>query len=200
MPEGCAGGSCFAAALICLLAFVPPLSSLAGRYESGELLRFGLWAIVVPPLVVLGTRWPNAASLAGARVRHPELVRVTGFLLRGLVGRGVVVHAARGQDDGDRSLARAGGSADPDCGRGRILAGVGGVPTPRAETRCVPTGCARGLDDVVHLDRGVPGRHVPVGVVPQLQPCGRSRSQPSGRSAGGGRGAVVHRLRWSLCR
>jgi cytochrome c oxidase assembly factor CtaG len=79
--RGLRRGFLVAAALICLLAFVPPLSSLAGRYEYGELLRFGLWAIVVPPLVVLGTRWPNGAPLAGARVRHPELGRVTGFLL-----------------------------------------------------------------------------------------------------------------------
>jgi len=67
--------------LICILTFVPPLSSWAGRYEWGELLRYGLWAIAVPPLVALGTRWPGAASLAHARVRHPELGRAAGFLV-----------------------------------------------------------------------------------------------------------------------
>jgi len=71
----------FVAALLCVLTFVPPLSGWAGRYECGELLRYGLWAIAVPPLVALGTRWPNASSLAGARVRHPELGRAAGFLL-----------------------------------------------------------------------------------------------------------------------
>jgi cytochrome c oxidase assembly factor CtaG len=70
-----------AAALIGVLTFVPPLSSWAGRYESGEVLRFGLWAIAVPPLVALGTHWPSAASWAGARARHPGLGRVAGFLL-----------------------------------------------------------------------------------------------------------------------
>jgi cytochrome c oxidase assembly factor CtaG len=57
------------------------LSSLARRYEAGDVLRYGLWAIVVPPLVAMGMRWPNAASLAGARVRHPELGRVAAFLV-----------------------------------------------------------------------------------------------------------------------
>jgi len=74
-------GCLFAGALIFLLGFVPPLSSFAGRYETGELLRFALWALVVPPLVVLGMRWPRAAALAGTRVRHPDVVRVAGFLL-----------------------------------------------------------------------------------------------------------------------
>jgi cytochrome c oxidase assembly factor CtaG len=74
-------GLLLGAALVCVLAFVPPLSSWAGRYESGAVLRYGLWAIIVPSLAVLGTRWPSAASLAGARVRHPEPVRVAAFLV-----------------------------------------------------------------------------------------------------------------------
>jgi cytochrome c oxidase assembly factor CtaG len=70
-----------AAGLLCVLTFVPPLSSWAGRYEFGEILRYGVWAIALPPLVALGTRWPNAVSLAGTRLRHPELGRAAGFLL-----------------------------------------------------------------------------------------------------------------------
>jgi hypothetical protein len=74
-------GLLLAAGLLCVLTFVPPLSSWAGRYEFGEILRYGVWAIALPPLVALGTRWPNAASLAGTRLRHPELGRAAGFLL-----------------------------------------------------------------------------------------------------------------------
>ena len=74
-------GLLLSAGLLCVLTFVPPLSSWAGRYEFGEILRYGLWAVAVPPLVALGVRWPNAASLAGARARHPELGRAAGFVL-----------------------------------------------------------------------------------------------------------------------
>jgi cytochrome c oxidase assembly factor CtaG len=69
------------AALVCLLTFLPPLSSLARHYEAGDVVRYGLWAIAVPPLVALGMRWPQAETLAQARVRHPELGRVVAFLL-----------------------------------------------------------------------------------------------------------------------
>jgi hypothetical protein len=69
------------AVLVCALTFLPPLSTLARRYEAGEVLRYGLWAIVVPPLLALGMRWPNAESIAQARVRHPGLGRVAAFLL-----------------------------------------------------------------------------------------------------------------------
>ncbi len=73
-----------AAALLCLLTFLPPLSHLATRYELGLVLRYGLWAIAVPSLVALGAPWPDGAvtsSLVQARGRHPELVRVVGFLV-----------------------------------------------------------------------------------------------------------------------
>ena len=72
-----------AAALLCVLTFLPPLSHLATRYELGVVLRYGLWATVVPALVALGAPWPDWAvtsSLARARSRHPELVRAVGFL------------------------------------------------------------------------------------------------------------------------
>jgi cytochrome c oxidase assembly factor CtaG len=81
LAPGLRRGLLFGAAVIFLLTLLPPLSSLARRYEFGEVLRYGLWAVALPPLVALGRRWPNAATLAGARVRHPELVRVAGFLL-----------------------------------------------------------------------------------------------------------------------
>jgi cytochrome c oxidase assembly factor CtaG len=74
-------GLLIVSALVCLLTFVPPLSSLARHYEAGAVARYALWAIAVPPLVALGMRWPHAASLARARVRHPELGRVAVFLL-----------------------------------------------------------------------------------------------------------------------
>jgi hypothetical protein len=63
------------------MTFVPPLLGLARRYEAGEILRYAVWAIALPPLVALGVPWKHAESLAGARVRHPELGRAAGFLL-----------------------------------------------------------------------------------------------------------------------
>jgi cytochrome c oxidase assembly factor CtaG len=77
------------AALVCLLTFLSPLSTVAHRYELGQVLRFGLWAMVVPALVVLGAPWRHvakAAAVAQRRPRYPELWRSAGFvLLYGLV-------------------------------------------------------------------------------------------------------------------
>lgn len=64
--------------------FLPPLSHLARRYEWGEVLRYGILAMVVPLLVVLGAPWRRAApaaALARGRARHPELGRALGFVL-----------------------------------------------------------------------------------------------------------------------
>jgi cytochrome c oxidase assembly factor CtaG len=72
------------AAFVCLLTFLPPVSSLAHRYELGQVLRYGLWAMVVPTLVVVGAPWRHAAwaeTLAQRRRRHPELWRSVGFVL-----------------------------------------------------------------------------------------------------------------------
>ena len=81
--------SLLGAALVCLLTFLPPLSSLAHRYELGQVLRYGLWAMVVPTLVVVGAPWRHAAwaaTLAQRRRRYSELWRSVGFvLLYGLV-------------------------------------------------------------------------------------------------------------------
>ena len=76
--------SLLGAALVCLLTFLPPVSSLAHRYELGQILRYGLWAMVVPTLVVVGAPWRHAAwaeTLAQRRRRHPELWRSVGFVL-----------------------------------------------------------------------------------------------------------------------
>ena len=54
--------SLLGAALVCLLTFLPPLSSLAHRYELGQVLRYGLWAMVVPTLVVVGAPWRNGGG------------------------------------------------------------------------------------------------------------------------------------------
>ena len=81
LTPGLRRGLLIAAALVCLLTLLPPLLSLARRYEAGDVVRYALWAIAVPPLVALGMRWPHAESLARARVRHPELGRVVVFLL-----------------------------------------------------------------------------------------------------------------------
>ncbi len=72
------------AALLCVLTFLPPLSHLATRYELGVLLRYGVWATVIPALVALGAIWPDWAvtsSVVRARARHPELVRAVAFLV-----------------------------------------------------------------------------------------------------------------------
>jgi cytochrome c oxidase assembly factor CtaG len=57
---------------------------LARRYELGQVLRYGLWALVVPPLVVVGAPWHSSAPvarLARHRSRHPELGRAVEFVL-----------------------------------------------------------------------------------------------------------------------
>lgn len=73
-----------AAAFVCVMSVVPPVSHLAQRYELGLLLRYGTWALVVPALVALGAPWPNmgaAASLDRSRARHRELLRTIGFFV-----------------------------------------------------------------------------------------------------------------------
>jgi len=74
----------WAAAAICLLSVLPPLSHLGRSAEWGLVLRYALYALVLPPLVVLGAPWRRAAPavrLADARARHPELIRALAFLL-----------------------------------------------------------------------------------------------------------------------
>lgn len=81
LTRGLRRGLLTVAALVCLLTFLPPLSFLARHYEAGDVVRYGLWAIAVPPLVALGMRWPYAETLARARARHPEFGRVVAFLV-----------------------------------------------------------------------------------------------------------------------
>jgi cytochrome c oxidase assembly factor CtaG len=81
-----------AGATLVLLALVPPLSVLAGRYEWFDALRFSIFALVGPALVTVGAPWralrldPSLLSrLAAARRRHPEPMRSFGFLAADLV-------------------------------------------------------------------------------------------------------------------
>lgn len=89
------------AAIVFILSLVPPLSSLARRYEFAEALQFSLLAIVVPVFVVSGSPWcylglaerspPEdkkvvpatnlraADTLARHRSRHPEVLRSAVF-------------------------------------------------------------------------------------------------------------------------
>jgi len=72
-----------AAALLGLAGFLPPLWPLAHRYELAQVLRYGVWALLVPALIVLGAPWGRAAwavSLAERRRRHPEVWRAAGFV------------------------------------------------------------------------------------------------------------------------
>jgi len=69
------------------VAVLPPLGTLAGRYEWVEALQFSIFAVVGPALVVMGAPWralgltPSALGrLAAGRRRHPEMLRSLGFL------------------------------------------------------------------------------------------------------------------------
>jgi len=84
----CAG----VAALLLVAALVPPVSVWAGRDEYAEALRFSIFAIVVPAMIVIGAPWGlvgplarRTGALAEGRRRHPELVRSIAFLVADLV-------------------------------------------------------------------------------------------------------------------
>ncbi len=73
--------------MLVAVAMVPPLGTLAGRYEWVEALQFAVFAVVAPALVVMGAPWralgltPSALGrLAAGRRRHPEMLRSLGFL------------------------------------------------------------------------------------------------------------------------
>jgi len=55
------------ALVLLLLSLVPPVGTLARRYEFVEALQFSLLAVVVPALLVLGAPW----RLVGLASRHP---------------------------------------------------------------------------------------------------------------------------------
>ena len=96
------------AAIVFILSLVPPLSSLARRYEFVEALQFSLLAIVVPVFVVSGSPWCHlglagrsppednkvvtartlraADALAQNRRRHPEILRSAVFALLFVAG------------------------------------------------------------------------------------------------------------------
>ena len=81
------------AAVVVLVALVPPLATTARRSEWAAALQFGLLALAVPALVTLGAPWrllrlsggragaeSTVDRLADRRRRHPELVRSLGFI------------------------------------------------------------------------------------------------------------------------
>jgi cytochrome c oxidase assembly factor CtaG len=83
-----------AAAVVLVVAVVPPVLTEARRYELVQAAQFVLLALAVPALVVLGAPWrrlhvaartggrPLAADRwAAARRRHPERWRALAFLL-----------------------------------------------------------------------------------------------------------------------
>ncbi len=78
--------------LLVAVAILPPLGTLAGRYEWVEALQFAILAVVAPALVVMGAPWrtlrvrPSTLDrLADGRRRHPEMLRSVGFLCVDLV-------------------------------------------------------------------------------------------------------------------
>lgn len=69
--------------MVLVVALVPPVATLARRYDFVEAVQFCLLALGVPALLVLGGPWQRsqrAARLAERRRRHPEGVRSIAFL------------------------------------------------------------------------------------------------------------------------
>ena len=54
---------CLVAALVGLAAFLPPVAAWPTAIELGQVLRYGLWAMVVPTLVVVGAPWRHRAAV-----------------------------------------------------------------------------------------------------------------------------------------
>ena len=88
------------AALVALVALVPPLFTAARETDYAAALQFALLAIVVPALVTIGAPWRSLGlsagssavatavapgrvldRVAGRRRRHPELLRSLGFIV-----------------------------------------------------------------------------------------------------------------------
>lgn len=81
-----------AGALLLVGVLVPPLGSLARRYELAEAVQFSALAVAVPALLALGATWARLGATAGplgrlaaGRRRHPELVRALAFMALDLV-------------------------------------------------------------------------------------------------------------------
>lgn len=98
-----------AGAALLVLALVPPVSTVAGRDEWFEALRFSIFALVGPALVAIGAPWKTLrldpsplGRLADGRKRHPEPIRSVGFLVADLV----VIVAWRMPVAVDAALAR----------------------------------------------------------------------------------------------
>jgi cytochrome c oxidase assembly factor CtaG len=93
VPEWVRPVLCGTAVVAFLAVFVPPVWSDARRYEFVEAIRFSIFAVAVPALVVLGAPWrllglaarPTSGAdaarpgpldrVAEARRRHPEMGR-----------------------------------------------------------------------------------------------------------------------------
>ncbi len=80
------------AALLCLvIALTPPLSSWSHRYSTWEALQYGLLAVVVPALTVLGAPWRLLGlgsafeQLEQRRHLRPGIARVSALVLPALV-------------------------------------------------------------------------------------------------------------------
>jgi cytochrome c oxidase assembly factor CtaG len=74
------------AMVLAVLGVLPPLVTLARRYEVAQAFQFSLFALAVPALLVVGAPWARLGlvrpfdRLAASRRRHPELLRGVGFL------------------------------------------------------------------------------------------------------------------------
>jgi len=78
----------FVTALVLLVAvLVPPLATLARRYDSFEALQFSVLAVVVPALAVVGAPWRRLRVTGGPSASAARSARIPGrsggsFLLR----------------------------------------------------------------------------------------------------------------------
>ena len=139
-----------AAALVALVALVPPLFTAAREADYAAALQFALLAVVVPALVTIGAPWrslglsagSSAVATAGApgrvldrvadrRRRHRELAALAGLHRARPGGRRGVALARSGRGGGAPRLARrARGGHPPRLRRGplaraRAVAAVG---------------------------------------------------------------------------
>jgi cytochrome c oxidase assembly factor CtaG len=72
------------AAAAVVVAVVPPVSTIARRYDFVEAIQFALLAVAAPALLVLGAPWQGWGrldALEEGRRRRPEAVRSIGFVV-----------------------------------------------------------------------------------------------------------------------
>ena len=202
------------AAIVFILSLVPPLSSLARRYEFAEALQFSLLAIVVPVFVVSGSPWcylglaerspPEdkkvvpatnlraADTLARHRSRHPEVLRSAVFaalFVAGAIAWRIppMVNALATHP----WLLAVEAITLVVVGVGLWLELIDSPPLEATAFTAEPD-CPRRPVDVGDLDPRLPRRALPRIVVPRLYPCRRQGVEPVRRSATDDRGDVVH--------